>query len=333
MNEPSPGPQVAEPDASKNGADLDKDVSRFIKDMGEAYSRHPRFADLSLTDIRRVCERVRAPWRSGGPSMSATTDLNIPTRHGEVRVRVHDPLGEGPRPALVYLHGGGWTLFSLDTHDRVMREYAARAGVCVVGIDYSLSPEAKFPAALEETVDVVQWLSRHGDSVKIDPARIAVGGDSAGGNLALCAALWLRDLGDEDAVKAVILNYAVLDTEISPTYRLRYGGPDYMLTAEEMTWFWENYLSSPDEKRNPLANPAHARLSGLPPVFLAIPECDLLTGQSLDLVLRLKASEVDHRAVIYKGAAHSFLEAVSIAPIAGEAFDDTATWLRAVFEG
>jgi acetyl esterase len=258
----------------------------------------------------------------------STWRSHVDARHGAVRVRIHDPSPQAPKPALIYLHGGGWTFFSLDTHDRVMREYAARAGVVVVGVDYALSPEAKFPVALEQTVDVALWLREAGAAIGVDPDRIAIGGDSAGGNLSFCASLMLRALGRDDVIKAMVLNYPVLDTDSTEEYRQRFGGAAYMLTPDEMTVFWANYLNSPAERNDPLANPAKARLEGLPPAFLAIPECDLLSSQSLAMVDRLKAANVPTRAVIYPGASHSFLEAVSIAAVAGQAFDDAAAWLN-----
>jgi acetyl esterase len=312
---------------TRAGDDLDPAIARFIRETGEAYRQHADLASVSNADMRLICETVRAPWRQGGPRMASTSEREINTRHGPVRVRIHDPSTEQSKPALIYLHGGGWTFFSLDTHDRVMREYAARAGVVVIGVDYALSPEARFPVALEQTVDVALWLREAGAAIGVDPHRIAIGGDSAGGNLSFCASLMLRGLGRDDVIKAMVLNYPVLDTDSTAEYRHRFGGPAYMLTPDEMTVFWANYLTSPAERDNPLANPAKARLEGLPPTFLTIPECDLLSSQSLAMADRLKAAGVPTKAVVYPGASHSFLEAVSIAAVAGQAFDDAAAWL------
>lgn len=313
---------------ANDGADLDPAIARFIRETGEAHRLHSKSAGPSTADARKVAEAVRAPWREGGPLMASTLERQVATRHGDVRIRIHQPSDRQPKPALIYLHGGGWTIFSLDTHDRVMREYAARAGVAVIGVDYALSPEAKFPVALEQTVDVALWLRASGAEIGVDPHSIAIGGDSAGGNLSLCASLALRELGHADLIGAIVLNYAVLDTDSTPEYRERFGGPAYMLTPDEMTVFWSNYLATPADRDEPLANPAKARLEGLPPVFLAIPECDLLTSQSLAMVARLKAAGVPAKAVVYPGASHSFLEAVSIASVAVQAFDDASNWLR-----
>jgi acetyl esterase/lipase len=278
--------------------------------------------------MRAVAEQVRAPWREGGPSMRRTTEHVAATAAGPVRLRVYDPGVEKPAPALVYMHGGGWTLFSLDTHDRVMREYAARAGIVVVGVDYALSPEARFPVALEQVVGVVRWLQEHGALLGVDASRLALGGDSAGGNLSICAALALRDAGEGHRVKGLLLIYPAFDKYCSPESLRRFGGPGAVLTAEEVEYFWNNYTGGADLRDNPLATPSRARLEGLPPVCMTIPECDVLTEQSHAMAARLRAAGVPIDMTVYAGATHSFIEAMSIAPVAVRALDDGALWLR-----
>lgn len=229
---------------------------------------------------------------------------------------------------MVYLHGGGWTLFSIDTHDRLMREYAARADIVVIGVDYSLSPESKFPRALHESVDVVRWLRQHAQDIDIDAARIAIGGDSAGANLSLATCLSLRDTGDDDAVRAMVLNYGAFDRSISDLAASRLGAPGAMLEAAEMEQFWLNYLRDATDIDNPLACPLRADVSGLPPAFLAIAELDVLAEQSVALTAKLRAAGVPAHSAIYSGASHSFLEAVSIAAVSDRALAETSQWLR-----
>jgi acetyl esterase len=218
-------------------------------------------------------------------------------------------------------------LFSLETHDRLMREYAARAGAVVVGVDYDLSPEAKFPLALEQCLAAVRWSAAGGVGEAGDASRLAMGGDSVGGNMSLASAVALRDAGEGDLLKALMLHYGAFDTEIDVEDKVRFGGRGYMLTAEEMDVYWAAYLTTPEERTNPLAVPARAELAGLPPVFLTIPACDVLTGQSLTLADRLTAAGVQVRAEIYAGASHSFLEAVSISALADRALQDGSDWL------
>ncbi len=314
--------------ATKAGADIDPDLRRFMAVNAAAYARHPSVDGLDLPAARRVFEAVREPWRAGGPAMASTRDVRVPTRHGEVRVRIHDPSPAAPKPALVYLHGGGWTIFSIDTHDRLMREYAARAGVVVLGVDYALSPEARFPVALEQVIDVVGWLQTAAADLGVDAARVAIGGDSAGGNLSISTCLALRGLGRGAEIAAMLLNYAVLDRVVDPLSAALFGGPEYMLTVEEMEQFWLNYLADPAQGEDPLANPARADLTGLPPAFLAVADCDILSGQSHRLARRLEAAGVPARTVGYPGACHSFLEAVSISPLADRALAEASAWLR-----
>ncbi|MGZ7080721.1 MAG: alpha/beta hydrolase, partial [Thermoanaerobaculia bacterium] len=236
--------------------------------------------------------------------------------------------GPTQKPALIYLHGGGWTFFSLDTHDRLMREYAARAGVIVAGVDYALSPEAKYPTALEQVVAVVRFLAGRGEEWGVDPQRIAIGGDSAGANLAIAACLRLRDESQAQLVRAMVLNYGVFDRRSSDEARERLGGPGNMLTSDEMEGFWRNYLRDEREADDPFVSPLRADLHGLPRTLLVVPQFDLLTEQSVQLADRMVAAGVPVTLNMYDGAVHSFLEAVSIAPLADRAFADTAAWLR-----
>lgn len=312
------------------GHDLDPEIRQFIGQVSAAYASFPAFAEMTPVRAREVAEQVRAPWRQGGPEMVRTTERVVPCDHGDVRVRLYYPSAStAPQPALIYVHGGGWAIFSIDTHDRVMREYAARAGMVVIGVDYALSPEAKFPTALEQVAAVVRWAHKEAAALGIDPARLAIGGDSAGGNLSIATALKLRDEGRGDLLRGMLLLYAAFQRECSDDAAHRYGGPAYMLTREEIGVFWSRYLRDPKEASNPLASPALARLEGLPPVHLTIPECDVLTEQSLAMIDRLRAAGVPVDFKLYAGATHSFLEAVSVARVADRALDDGAAWLKA----
>jgi acetyl esterase len=309
---------------------LDPQIRRFVAALAEGWARYPADGDRPVTEMRRIAELVRTPWRRGGPVMAETLDIHVPTRHGAVRVRVHRPTAaNAAQPALVYLHGGGWTMFSLDTHDRIMREFAARAGAVVCGIDYALSPEAKFPHALEQVVDSVHWLYAYAPTLGIDPERIAIGGDSAGANLSAATSLSLRDAGQGGIVKCMLLIYGCFTNEMSEAAVRGFGAEGNLLTAAEMDSFWVNYLASPDDVRAPLATPMRARLEGLPPAFLMAAQCDVLCEQSHAFAARLKAAGVTADLTEYPGATHSFLEAVSIAAVADRAIGDGAAWLRA----
>src|SRR5882672_7297042 len=206
---------------------LDPDIRRFVTALNEAYGRYPNFDKLPVRERRAVAEQVRTPWCAGGPRMWRSVDTQV----AGLRGRIHIPFEAPALGAMLYLHGGGWTMFSIDTHDRLMREYAARAGIIVVGIDYSLSPEAKFPVALNEVVEATRWLQRAGATHGMDPKRLVVGGDSAGANLALGAALKLREEGGGPGLRGMLFNYGAFDPRPSASYEL-YDGPRYALTVE-----------------------------------------------------------------------------------------------------
>jgi acetyl esterase len=310
--------------------ELDPDIRQFVRAVTEAAASQPRTESTPWPEARRWAEDARARWRQGGPAMLETRELCVPTRHGPVRARIYRP-GHGNLPALVYLHGGGWTLFSIDTHDRVMREYAARAGCCVVGVDYALSPEHKFPVPLEQVVDVVGWLAGEGRALGIDAARIAIGGDSAGANLSVATSLVRRDNGAGPPLCGMLLNYGAFVTQSSAEACRRYGGPQYMLSCEEMDEYWQNYLRDERDALDPLACPLLASLAGLPPAFLVIAECDILAEQSINMARRLLGAGVPAESAVYAGASHSFLEAMSIAAVSNKALDDASRWLGLVF--
>lgn len=311
---------------------LDPQIRRFVDALARAWAEYPAVESLPVAEKRRIAEIVRTPWRQGGPEMAATREISLPTRHGPVRARVHRPASPSEvQPALVYLHGGGWTMFSLDTHDRIMREFAARAGVTVVGIDYPLSPEAKFPFALEQIVDGVRALREQAADFGIDATRLAIGGDSAGANLSVATSLVLRDIGASHELSGMLLIYGCYTPEISDAAANGFGAEGNLLTAAEMATFWVNYLERNDDAVNPLVSPMHAGLAGLPPAFLIGAKCDVLAEQSVAFAAKLRAAGVSADLVEYAGATHSFLEAVSISEVADRAIADGAAWLSRLF--
>jgi acetyl esterase len=313
---------------------LEPEIWEFSRKMADAYASFPPFSELTPAEQREVAEKVREPWRQGGPVMHRTTEHMLDLHHGKLRVRVYDPTPEtGPKPTLLYLHGGGFTIFSIDTHDRLMREYAAASGLVVIGVDYPLGPETKFPVALEQTADLVRWLGSHGPGWNVDPARIAIGGDSAGGNISLGTALYLRDAGDGHLLRALLLNYAGFRPGATAEWQRKYGGDGFMLNGNESNYFWGNYGRGPSDFHNPYCCPILAKLEGLPPVFLVIAECDILTEQALYMEPRFREAGVEVKAEVYRGATHSFLEAMAISPVARRAIADGAHWVRAALGG
>lgn len=310
---------------------IDPEIAQFIDSVTAEGRRITAGRTLDWPARREIVEQVRRPWCEGGPAPARTEEILANTRHGPVRLRIHDPAPGTVKPTLGFLHGGGWAMFSLDTHDRVMRELAARAGIAVVGIDYALSPEARYPVALEQVVDVVHWLQEHGAEHGLDADRLALGGDSAGGNLSTGTVLKLRDTGEGHRVAAVLAYYAGFTPDCSPHSRRRYGTDSDMLTAREVDTFWNNYISRPNDRNHPYTHGLLAELEGLPPFFIGVGECDVLAEQNLAMAGKLLASGVSVDVKLYPGAPHSFLEAVSVSSIARQALGDGAAFLRRTF--
>lgn len=314
--------------------DLDPEIALFRRRCAENSAHLPPLETLPPAQARRLVEQARAPWFAGGPPMRATREQTLqPADHlPPVRLRIHVPPAPGAG-MLVYLHGGGWTMFSLETHDRLMREYADRAGVTVIGVDYALAPEARFPVAIHQVAHVLGALHRHPAALGLTPGPVVCGGDSAGANLALAAALLLRDRADPALPAGLLLSYGVWDAACSSGSFVRYDGPDYMLTRAEMVFFWQRYLPRPDAGGDPLASPLRARLGGLPPCHMAIAACDVLTDENRAMAARLAGAGVAVEPVVYPGTTHSFLEAMSVAAVARRAIDEQAAWIRRTLTG
>lgn len=308
---------------------LAEGMSLFVEGLNGAYARYASVDTREPRRRRQVAAAVRAPWSKGGPEMHRTLDRFVDTPLGPVAVRIHLPHDKPSYPVLVYLHGGGWVMFGLDTHDRLMREYAARAGCAVVGVDYSLSPEARFPDAVREIAAITVDLARSEASEwPFQRSRLLLGGDSAGAQLALASAMVLRDAGRIDAVSGLLLNYGAFDPSCESASYERFEDGRYLLGREEMRSFWAAYAGFPSDYDNPLFALLKANLRGLPPSYLVAAELDVLLDDSRRMKVALSRAGVDSTLKVYPGVVHSFLEAVSTTPMADRALDDAAAWLR-----
>ncbi|WP_395327453.1 alpha/beta hydrolase [Novosphingobium sp. BL-8H] len=305
--------------------DVDPEIRAWLQQMFAASAALGSRPGLSAPERRAIAERQRAPWTRGGPVMAVTEELRVGP--GQTRIRIHRPSDVPDLPVLIYLHGGGWTLFSIDTHDRLMREYAGRSGCAVLGIDYPLAPEHPFPAAIHSIGDVLDWLAEQGAAHGLNPGRYVIGGDSAGANLAVAATLERRRL-DRVMPAGLLLNYGAWDGAWTESYD-RYGDGDrYMLTGPEMDEFWATYLAGRTVD-DPLARPLHADLTGLPQAWLCVAECDVLLDENRAMAARLPQAELR----VYPGATHSFLEAVAASELADRAIAEASQWLAAMLNG
>lgn len=308
---------------------LDPEMLAFNRMMEErAAALPPIRLELPFDRPRALTEALNVPLSDGGPVLAVSGDRWLPIRGRRIQCRVHLPEGPGPHPVLLYLHGGGWVWNSIDTHDRLMREYAAAAGCAVIGPDYALSPEAVFPQALEECEGVLRWIATDGPVWSLDPSRIVIGGDSAGANLAMGLALSLRDGGAPVPLRGLLLNYGVFDSRLDrPSYREFATG--YGLTEERMRFYWNAYAPRPADRLNPLAAPLRADLAGLPPCLLHIAELDVLADENHAMAEALRAAGIPLETQLFPGTVHGFLRALGHVGAAGRSVAAAATWLKA----
>ncbi|MFP5021900.1 alpha/beta hydrolase [Pseudonocardia phyllosphaerae] len=304
---------------------LDPQVESLLAALAEQGAPAPE--TLTVEQNREVARTVAR--LAGAPEpVAAVHDAAAPGPGGDIPLRVYVPEGSGPSGVLVYYHGGGWTIGDLDTHDAVCRVLANRAGVVVVAVDYRLAPEHRFPAAVDDAVAALAWVHAHAAEYGGDPGRLAVGGDSAGGNLAAVVAQHARDHGGP-ALRFQLLVYPAVDAaDASPSMTEHGAGP--LLSRAWIEWFMGHYLSSPDDVRDPRMSPAlTADLSGLPPTLVITAENDPLRDQGAAYAERLAAAGVKAEHRPSPGMIHGFLQLGGVVDEARAALDEAGAALRA----
>jgi acetyl esterase len=284
----------------------------------------------STPEEARVSMRARTAALGPFEEVAAVTDHDVPVEGGRITVRVYAPGGVGPHPALVFYHGGGWVIGDLDTHDGICRSLANAAGSVVASVDYRLAPEWKYPVAAEDAYVALRWVVDNAGRLGIDPRRVAVGGDSAGGNLATVATLMARERGGPALVYQVLIypvtNHA-LDT---PSYHENATG--YVLTREAMRWFWRHYLERDEQGREPYASPLQApSLAGLPAALVVTAECDPLRDEGEAYAARLRDAAVPVTLTRYPGMFHGFFRMTRLLDKARGALDEVAASLRKAY--
>lgn len=269
----------------------------------------------------RTVEGMRAAYDgivalSGEPAeMAEVEDRTIPGPAGDIPVRIYRPSAEAGLPVCLYFHGGGFVIGSLASHDPVCRQLAATSNAVVVAVDYRLAPEHRFPAAIEDCWAATQWVASHGEELRVDNSRLAVAGDSAGGNLATVVALRARREGGP-AVAFQLLIYPAVSHEELPS-RSHPDTQTLFLNTDLMRWFWENYVPKGLDPTNPELSPlAVEDLSGLPPAFVITAECDPLRDEGEEYAKRLLEAGV---AVEYRhidAMPHAFVQMCGALPAA-----------------
>lgn len=283
---------------------LDPQVRAFL-DEAEAHG-DPPLETLPVAEARQAAAGALGSWAGEPEELPHVRNATIPGPDGAIPVRIYSPERAKPGPALVYFHGGGWVVCDLDTHDVICRAIAGRSGAVVISVDYRLAPEHKYPAAVIDCYAATEWVAENVEPLGIDPRRIAVGGDSAGGNLAAVVSLQSRDeAGPHIALQVLVYPVTDLSSLETPSYREFAAG--YGLTAPEMAWFREQYLARTEDARCIYASPLLAPdLSGLPPALVITAECDPLRDEGEAYARRLEAAGVPVRYTCYPGMIHPF---------------------------
>ena len=295
-------------------------------------SGRPPYETLAPAEARQFSRNARAVLAPEPPEMGAVRDIKI-GEGGAIPARLYRPLGSAPNaalPALIYFHGGGWVIGDLDTHDVVCRQIANGSGGAVVSVDYRLAPEHKFPAAVEDAIAATAWIAAHGATLGIDTARLAVGGDSAGGNLAAVVALDARDRDGPKLIQQTLIYPATESTMSHPSHERFAEG--LLLTRPTMKWFLGHYLRSAEDLADWRVSPLRATsLADLPPALVLTAGYDPLCDEGEDYAARLAAAGVPVTRVRVEGMIHGFLTMGKLIPAANEAVAMIAAALKIAF--
>jgi acetyl esterase len=308
---------------------LDHDVE-ILLEMIRAANR-PAFETVGAVEARELFNAGRKVLAPDPMPVGETRDLAIPGPGGPIPARLYRASATGVLPVLVFFHGGGWVVGDIESHDTVCRHLANRAGCAVVSVDYRLAPEHKFPAAVEDCLAATAWVAGNAATLGVDPERLAVGGDSAGGNLAAVVSLLARDRGGPRITYQVLI-YPATDAAMRHGSIARFA-EGYVLTLATMRWFYAQYLRAPRDAANWQASPLAAPdLGGLPSAFVLTAGYDPLCDEGDAYAARLAASgvAVTHRS--FPGQVHGFAMNGKIIRAAETALDETAAALRAAWQ-
>lgn len=309
---------------------LDPQIKAIVDQA--ASSGAPPLSSLTPTQARAAFRALFKNFGGTPTPVARSEDRTISGPAGEIALRIYTPEGPGPFPALMFFHGGGWVVGDLDTHDPLCRALTKAARCITVAVDYRLAPENKFPAAAEDCYAASRWVAENAAAIGASHARLAVSGDSAGGNLSAAVSLMARDRKDLQ-IGYQLLMYPALDAALQ-TKSMAECAEGYLLTREDMVWFWGHYLSGVDDRSNPYACPSGATdLSGLPPAMIITAEFDPLRDEGEAYAKRLEEANVPVFFKRYGGITHGFMSMATIVEKGRKAIEDAASHLCASFGG
>jgi len=315
---------------------LDPQVQTVVDEINAAMTEADAGSlwDRPIADVRMDFDNLVLGLQAPGPQVGRVEDHDIPGPHGPIQIRIYWPAGSNPDtplPVYINFHGSGFVVLSIDTHDNACRALCEGAGCIVIGVNYCKAPEKKFPKPTDEAWASLEWVAANANEIGADPARIAVGGDSAGGCLAAVTAQRAKREGGPPLVFQLLI-YPVTDTrEDQPSYKS--FGEGYVLTAEAMAWFFDCYFNDDDEKSNLAAAPLRADdLSGLPPAMVMTASHDPLYDDGVAYAEKLKAAGVPTDYRNYQGHIHGFWTATGRMDVATEAQVTACKALRQAFD-
>jgi acetyl esterase len=273
---------------------------------------------------------ARVPPQELGPDVAAVKDYLVSGHQGMVTARVYAPAGSGPFPVLIWFHGGGWVQGDLEGTDATARELTSLSDCLVVSVDYRLAPETKFPGPVEDCYAATRWVIQNAELLNANPYKVAVGGYSAGGNLAAAVSIMARDRCEISLVFQLLV-CPVLDRDFARDSYLR-NGDSYGLTRDVMVWYWNHYLRNDSDACDPYAAPLQAAdLSHLPPALVISAEYDPLCDEALEYTELLQAAEVPATHIRYAGVTHGFFGMANVIDKGKQALVAAAASLRVAF--
>lgn len=302
---------------------------KAILDQAQAAGAKP-FHSMTPAEARQAIGAMLEAFKGTPEQVAKSERREIPGPVGRMPVQIYTPAaGKAPFPVLVYFHGGGWTIGDVAGWDSFCRSLCNASGCMVISVDYRLAPEHKFPAGPEDCYAAADWAEKNAASIGGDPKRIAVGGDSAGGNLAAVVALMARDRGGPKLAFQLLI-YPATDAALDTPSQEQFKDDGYILSKQDMVWFWRHYLRNEDDKENPYACPAEASdLSGLPPALVITAGFDPLRDEGENYAARLQDAGVKCECTRYEGVTHGFVLFGSVLDEARKAVGDMGAALRA----
>jgi acetyl esterase len=277
-------------------------------ELTQALSKAPALTQVPLADARKAVEAAQS-----APIPMPDVDekwITVPSEFGDVKVRLVRPKGvSGPLPVVVYLHGGGWIIGSSITHDLLTRRLSVGANAVIAFVEYSLAPEAKYPVQIEQSYAVAQWILGRGEADGFDSTRVAVAGDSAGGNMATVLSIMAKQRGDAQFAHQS-LYYPMTDANAEQSESMRQFKDGPYGSAEGLEWFWSSYLSDEAERREITVSPLQATvadLNGLPPALVIVDQNDILRDQGEAYADKLREAGVPTTSVRFNGTIHDFM--------------------------